>query len=293
MSISIEEAKREIKKLGFDIDLENKICKESIEYFVDKDDLEGLIRYMSQIQNCGGYALEIPICIWPVKDYTFEEKVLRILELYPFVRLLSNSELKEDEYVVKYRAEEDGHHFIKIKDDEEIVEKNECNLPQKFNGWGRLQNSPEAVFAVVKQKYRDEKMEKLPQCNRNMFLNMNAYEYTEDDGYTDIITKEAKKPATFEKMLMEAFSNKKSSFVYNNKKFNLKVRTEDKDLIYVCDEKDILGTVCTDGETFIIELDEEKKNKIFGFQPNPPILLESEREAKTIIRGEQYDKFTR
>lgn len=279
MSISIEEAKREIKKLGFDIDLENKICKEAIEYFIDKDDLEGLIHYMSQIQNCGGYALEIPICIWPVKDYTFEEKVLRILELYPFVRLLSNSELKEDEYVVIYRAEKSGHHFIKIKDGEEIVEKDGSSLPQKFNGWGILQNSPEAVFAVVKQKHRDEKMKDLPQCNRNMFLDMDAYEYTED-GYTDIITKEAEKPATFERTLKEAFNNKNSSFVYNNKKFNLKVRTDDKDLIYVCDESEILGTICTDGETFLIELDEEKKNKIFGFQPSSPILLEGEREAR-------------
>ena len=82
-------------------------------YFLDKQDLNGLIHYISQLQNCGGYALEIPTCIWPVKEYTFEEKVLRILELYPFVRLLSTGEIKDNEYVVLYRAKEGGHHFYK------------------------------------------------------------------------------------------------------------------------------------------------------------------------------------
>lgn len=279
MSISIEEAKRDLKNLGFDIDLENKICKEAIEYFITKEDLQGLIHYMSQIQNCGGYALEIPICIWPVKDYTFEEKVLRILDLYPFVRLLSDSELKESEYIVLYRAENSGHHFIKIKDGKEVVEKNGSNLPQKFNGWGTLENSPEAVFAVVKQEYRDEKMKRLPQCNRNMFLDMDAYEYTED-GYTDIVTKKSEKPPTFDRMLMKAYHNKHSFFVYNKKIFSLKVEKNDKDLIYICDENEILGTVCTDGETFIIEFNEEKKNKVFGFQPSSPIQLENKKETK-------------
>lgn len=276
MSISIEEAKREIKKLGFDIDLENKICKEAIEYFIAKEDLQGLIHYMSQIQNCGGYALEIPVCIWPVNNYTFEEKVLRIMNLYPFVRLLSDSELKEYEYMVIYRAQGNGHHFIKINDNGEAIEKDASGLPQKFNGWGTLENAPEAVFAVVKQEYRDEKMKKLPQCNRNMYLDNNAYECTED-GYTDIITSEAEKPATFDKVLKEAYNNRSSTFTYNNKKFSLKVERNDKDLIYICDENAVLGTVCTDGETFIIELDEEKKNKIFGFKPSTTILLESER----------------
>lgn len=279
MSISVEGAKKHIKDLGFDIDLEYKICKEAIEYFVDKENLEGLVHYMSQIQNCGGYALEIPVCIWPVKNYTFEEKVLRILDLYPFVRLLSTSELKENEYIVKYRAEKAGHHFIKVREDGEIIEKNESNLPQKFNGWGTLENSPEAVFAVLKQECRSEAMKKLPQCNKNMFLDMDAYEYTED-GYTSIMTTEAEKPATFERKLIDTYNNGNSSFSYNNKPFSLKVKKDDKDLIYICNENDILGTVCTDGETFIIELEDTKKNDIFGFQPASKILLKNQKTDK-------------
>ena len=108
MSISIEKAKKHIKDLGFNTDLDYKIYQDALKYFIDKDDLNGLVAYMSQIQNCGGYALEIPVCIWPVNNYTFEEKVLRIMDLYPFVRLLSDSELKEDEYIVRYRAQENN-----------------------------------------------------------------------------------------------------------------------------------------------------------------------------------------
>ncbi len=95
MSISIEEAKKYLKGYGIDLDLDYKICREALEYFSNGDDLEGLVKYMLQIQNCGGYALEIPICIWPDNNYNFEEKVLRIMELYPFVRLLSDSQLKK------------------------------------------------------------------------------------------------------------------------------------------------------------------------------------------------------
>ncbi len=188
---NVEDVKKYISSLGFDIDLEIDIYKEAIKYFLDKQDLNGLIHYISQLQNCGGYALEIPTCIWPVKEYTFEEKVLRILELYPFVRLLSTGEIKDNEYVVLYRAKEGGHHFIKIKDSGEIVEKNESNMPQKFCGWDNLEDAPEAVFAVVKQEYRDEKIKKLPQCNTNIYLDQNAYEY-EEDGYKDICKKNAR-----------------------------------------------------------------------------------------------------
>lgn len=267
MNITIEEAKEHIKNLGFDIDLDINKYKKTIEYYTEKNDLEGLVHSMQQSQNCGGFALEIPICIWPVKQYSFEEKVLRILELYPFVRLLSNSELKENEYIVKYRAEGCGHHFIKIKDDGIAVEKNASQLPQKFNSWDNLENSPEAVFAVIKQEYRDENTKNLPQCNRDMYLNMDAYEYVEN-GYIDIMTKKAQKPITFEDKLINAYNTKNSSFIYNDKEFHLKIDKKDTDLIYICDEFNILGTVCTDGETFLIDLEEDKKNKIFGFQPD-------------------------
>ncbi len=91
---NVEDVKKYISSLGFDIDLEIDIYKEAIKYFLDKQDLNGLIHYISQLQNCGGYALEIPTCIWPVKEYTFEEKVLRILELYPLLDYYQLEKLK-------------------------------------------------------------------------------------------------------------------------------------------------------------------------------------------------------
>lgn len=278
MNINVEKAKNHIKNLGFDIDLDYKIWNETLEYYTAKNDLDGLAKYISQLQNCGGYALEIPICIWPVPNYTFEEKVLRIMNLYPFVRLLSDSKLKENEYIVIYRAKGNGHHFIKINNNFEVLEKESAKLPQKFTGWGALQNAPQAVFAVLKQNYRDKKTKQLPQCNRNMFLNCDAYEYTED-GYTDIITQEAERPDTFERVLKNAYNNKKSTFIYNKKNFYLKTEKNDNELIYICNENCILGSICTDGETFIIELNEEKKNEIFGFEPITQIQICNEKET--------------
>ena len=270
MSISIQDAKKYIRSLGFDIDLSYERYQEALKYYTDKEDLEGLVHFMSQLQNCGGFALEIPICIWAEDICNFEEKVLRIMKLYPFVRLLSDTELEEDEYIVVYRAGELGHHFIKYTDDGEAVEKQSTELPKKFEKWYGLEDAPEAVFAVVKQEYRNKRTKKLPQCHRDMYLFNDAYKDTED-GY--IITRKAKKVETFDRTLKEAYKDRNSTFIYNNKEFSLKVAKDDKELIYICLKNDILGTVCTDGETFVIELDEEKKNTIFGFEPAQPIDL--------------------
>ena len=72
-------------------------------------------------------------------------------------------------------------------------------------------------------------------------------------------------PSTFEIKLQESYNNRKSSFTYNNKTFYLKHK-KGEDLIYICDENKVLGVTCTDGETFIIEIEEENKNEIYGFE---------------------------
>ncbi len=144
---------------------------------------------------------------------------------------------------------------------------------------GELEDAPEAVFAVVKSDYRDEEIKKLPQCNRNMYLDSDAYEFIED-GYTDIMLRDAKRPATFERTLINAYNNRTSTFMYNNKEFYLIDTKDDKELIYICDKSNILGTVCTDGETFIVDIDDEKKNLVFGFEAIPPINIVNEKESK-------------
>ena len=272
MSLEYESLKKYIKKLGFDIDIDAyEKLKEVVKYSSAKEDISGLEHYMKQLQNCGGYALQIPICIFAEDNYTFEEKVLRITELYPFVRLLSDTELKKDEYVVIFRAGKAGHHFMRIDENGKATDKHESNLPENFKGWGSLENDPEAVFAVVKQEYRSKSIKDLPQCNRDMFLSNDAYYQIEEDGYRDIITKKADKPITFGDKLQDAYSNRTSSFTYQGKTFYLKINKNDPELIYICDDKEILGELCTDGKEFIIDLNAKKKNKIFGYEPSKPL----------------------
>ena len=281
MSLEYKDLKEHIKKLGFDVDIEaySKL-KEAVEYYNENKDINALEHYMKQIQNCGGFALQIPICIFSGSDYTFEEQVLRIMELYPFVRLLSDTELKEEEYVVVFRSGETGHHFIRIDENGNATDKHECNLPGNFQGWGTLEHDSEAVFAVVKQEYRSEAIRNLPQCNRSMFLNENAYYKIEKDGYKDIIKTKATKPMTFRDVLQDAYNNRTSSFTYQGKTFYLKVNKNDSEMIYICNETEILGEFCTDGDEFIIELND--KNKIFGYEPNKPLKMKYPREDNSL-----------
>lgn len=284
MSLEYESLKEHIKKLGFDIDIEAyEQLKEAVEYYTENKDINGLEYYMKQIQNCGGYALQIPICIFAGCNYTFEEQVLRITELYPFVRLLSDTELKEDEYVVMFRSGKTGHHFIRIDENGNATDKHECNLPGNFQGWGTLEHDSEAVFAVVKQEYRSEEIKNLPQCNRDMFLNEDAYYKIEEDGYKDIRKKKAAKPITFSDRLQDAYNNKISSFIYQGKTFYLKINKNDSELIYICDDTEILGELCTDGNEFIIELNDKKKNKIFGYEPSKPLEIKDRGEVNFIL----------
>lgn len=272
MSLEYENLKEYIKKLGFDIDIEAYTqLKEAIEYYNKNKDINGLEHYMKQIQNCGGYALQIPICIFSGSNYTFEEQVLRIIELYPFVRLLSDTELKEEEYVVIFRSGKTGHHFIRIDENGNATDKHEFNLPGNFQGWGTLEHDPEAVFAVVKQEYRSEAIKNLPQCNKDMFLDEDVYYKIEENGYKDIRRREATKPITFIDVLQDSYNNKTSSFTYQGKTFYLKVNKNDSEMIYLCDDTEILGEFCTDGNEFVIELNDKKKNKIFGYEPSKPL----------------------
>lgn len=58
----------------------------------------------NRIINCGGYALKIDTCVFP-GECDFDTKVSSILELFSFVRLLGDTKLQEDEYLVLFRAE--------------------------------------------------------------------------------------------------------------------------------------------------------------------------------------------
>ena len=57
--------------------------------------------------NCGGYALEVYGRIIPRRNY-FDKSVSNLLDFFPFIRLLGNTELLDDEYIVKYRKNGDS-----------------------------------------------------------------------------------------------------------------------------------------------------------------------------------------
>jgi len=152
--------KQHLQKLGFDINIEfYKELKDMVNHCTKNNDIEGLVEYFKNLQNCGGYALQLPINIYsPTLDnnFSFEERVLRILQLYPFVRLLGNTTLREEEYIVLYRAENVGfgHHFVKIVNNK-ATQKNNHGLPFDFSEWDDIwESKSEAVFAVRKQEYR-------------------------------------------------------------------------------------------------------------------------------------------
>ena len=116
-------------------------------------------------------------------------------------------------------------------------------------------------------------MKNLPQCNRDMYLDEDAFYDIDENGYKEIIKKQAKKPITFNDKLKEAFNNRKSNFLYQNKDFYLKKDKNDSEIIYLCNETEILGELFTDGEEFIIEYsDNESENKIYSFQPSKEII---------------------
>ena len=270
--------------MGFDIDIESyDRLKELVKTFAENNNKQGLISFISSYQNCGGFALQIPTCIFSNTKLTFEEDVIRILELFPFVRLLGDSQLQDDEYIVEYRAGKRGHHFIRVDENGIATEKHESGLPQLFSGWGNLKNDEEAVFAVKKQEARTEEMKQLPQCNVDMFLNDNIYYVNLDEGTRQLVKRKADKPVTFEDALKAAYKDNSKSFSYLDKMFKLIKNEIDSEVLNISFKNEIFGKAFFDNDDLIIELDDQKKKFIFGYQPTKPILI------KNIIKDQNND----
>lgn len=99
--------------------------------------------------NCGGFALEVFACLF-LKSNNIEEATASILDQFPFVRILDEEGLREDEYRVIYRCNENGgHHFVKVEKDDIIIEKDGSGPVREFTEWSEsLRNAPEIEFAV-------------------------------------------------------------------------------------------------------------------------------------------------
>lgn len=105
--------------------------------------------------NCGGYALRVDGWVNPSFNENFDKTISGILETFPFVRLIGDSKLGDDEYLVIYRAPKEkntGHHFIRVDDDGVVREKDGRFEPQVFEDWDKTEEDKmaKAIFAVKK-----------------------------------------------------------------------------------------------------------------------------------------------
>ena len=218
--------------------------------------------------NCGGYALEVDTCIFPIEndEDNFEKDVSSILELFPFVRLLGDTKLQEDEYLVLFRTTKNGHHFIKQADDGTFLEKNGGKPTRKFQGWSEnFENSPTAVFAVKKE---------------------HEMEYFDKYKSISIPTKDAK---NFEETVFQAIQNKQNTFEYHNHTYQLKKSSEG--IIYVCSGEKIVAQVLIDDKDYDIEIKEEYRKYISNTNPTEMTIgNNTKRTKKNDIEGELDDR---
>lgn len=200
----------------------------------------------NQAINCGGYALQVDTCIFP-GDCDFDTKVSSILDIFPFVRLLGDTKLAEDEYLVLYRAKNRGHHFIRIEEDGTVVEKEGAQKPQKFSDWGSLEDAPEAVFAVKKEH------------------DMNYFDKMKHIGIPTETSKD------FEQTIWAAVQNRNNTFEYHGHNYLLK--KSDDETIYVCSGDEIIAEMLTNGEEYDVEIRTGKQAYVSNTQPNKPIRI--------------------
>ena len=85
---------------------ENLYSKNYSEELKNKIEEDTNFRF-NQLINCGGYAFKIDAAVFPIGN-DFGQSVSRILEHFPFVRLLGDKPLQEDEYLVFYRLGKGG-----------------------------------------------------------------------------------------------------------------------------------------------------------------------------------------
>ena len=194
--------------------------------------------FFNQQINCGGYALKIDQCVYPTYQGNIEVSVSSILEKFPFVRILGNTKLEKDEYLVIYRAPEGkntGHHFIRVDTDGTVREKDGNGEPRIFCGWpDNLKDANEVLFAVKKQ--------------HKMF----GYDHTEVNENTGL---------DFETSFEEAFRHKQNSFSYHNQIFFLK-KTHQGEIVIISEDGEIVADALAEGEEFAIEVRDEKKRNV-------------------------------
>lgn len=213
----------------------------------------------NQRVNCGGYALELDGCVFPAYNGNFDEVISGVLEHMPFVRLLGDSTLLDDEYLVVYRANQNGaHHFIKIQDGL-VTEKNECNKIQQFSGWPKaLQHSPQAVFAVKKEHDIEIKNQE-GESKLSLMLD-------------DILGKD------FHTTVEDAVLNGQREFYYHQHRYKLEINRNESGRAFICSNGRIVGEIMIDGGECIVDVKAEDENYVSNTSPTNKKYLEILKE---------------
>ena len=204
--------------------------------------------YSNDLINCGGYAFKIDTCIYPRGNLTFNQNISGLLDKFPFVRLLGNTQLEDDEYMVIYRAAKEnarGHHFIRVDSDGIVRDKDGNGEPRIFKGWGDrlsdLENNEEAIFAVKK--------------DHKMF----GYDAVEVNGVSE-------NELDFSQVVDKAIKEKTNIFTYHSQTFVLK---KDDNNIYVgLSGGDIVATVSIENEECKTTIYPEKVKNVENLSGN-------------------------
>lgn len=211
-----------------------------------KEDTE---RWFDDRINCGGYALELDTCVFNhSKD--FECAVSELLNKVSFVRLLGDTQLKDEEYLVIWKVHEGGgHHFIKVQEDGTVIEKDGNGPIQKFSGWSKTLNGcPEAVFAVKKE--------------HDMHVNEDEYSFITIDGIDGL---------NFEQTAQSAIQAKENSFEYHNHSYYFK--KDDDGSVYICSEGRIVADAFIEENQCLVDILESEKRYVSNTQPPQPLII--------------------
>lgn len=221
------EGKRHIIQLMSD----NPFGKNVIERW--EKEIDERVQYLFKDNiNCGGYALKIDQCfLTPESSSTIfveedSQVISSYLEKFPFIRLLGNTKLEDDEYIVIYRTEAghaaDGRHFIRVEKDGTITEKDGNSPVRKFKEWTPAFQNEEKIIEVVfavKEKHR-------------------MFGYTYEDVNKNCNGK------NFEQTVKQAIKEKRNSFTYHCKEYALKKDKEGN--IVVCSEEGEKSVIVAD-----------------------------------------------
>lgn len=215
-------------------------------------------RNFNQRINCGGYALELDTCVF---NYSadFEKAVSELLDKVPFIRLLGDKKLADDEYLVLWKVREGGgHHFVKVEEDGTITEKYECKPIKLFKGWTKsIKDCPEAVLAVKKEH--------------------DIYLYNEFS-YIDINGKSGK---NFEETVQQAIQNQSNCFEYHNHSYYFKKDEAGK--VYICSDGRIIADVFTENGECLVDIAKSEKRYVSNTQPPVPLCIKDGKVQKSAL----------